>query len=445
MAADAFSVWLDVDGGDGEPKRLSFTFPADGSKVVKIGRCNKSDIPLTLGGISWNHAELRLQRHSDASGEPRLVIKDLSVNGTGVETPAGAPPQRLQKQVDTIVIDGSRIVFPMKVQKVGPRGEQRRQGILVHFGRLPEADDATSPPSSPVGSEAERVRQRQQQQRQPLPQQPQPQQPQQQQFQLQQQWGQRQPQQQPQLQHPQGNSAAGGGVSSDRYPAQSPMGNFAAALSQVAQTAAAPKPPVDEDESRSPDSSDSASPPRAAAAPPASAPTTAEFAAASTSVPAPAASFPAPAAPERMPVFGGGIWGNSSNHRGAKRARSSSSSSSRHRTRRSRDKAPRRTLPGPVGRTSGYGYGSGWPSGTEQARAGVERGEAMMRDGRLLEDRGRSVEAFETYKRGLWCLLKVLPCLAAETQQGAVLRDNVESYLERAAKLKERRNHLIRA
>jgi len=82
--------------------------------------------------------------------------------------------------------------------------------------------------------------------------------------------------------------------------------------------------------------------------------------------------------------------------------------------------------------------GSGRGSGGTHAEAGrLEKGEALVRSGRLAEDRGRPDEALAKYKRGLRYLLEVLAQLAEDDLQVPLLKQMVAEHLERSARVKE--------
>uniref|UniRef100_A0A7S4QT51 RRM domain-containing protein n=1 Tax=Alexandrium monilatum TaxID=311494 RepID=A0A7S4QT51_9DINO len=68
----------------------------------------------------------------------------------------------------------------------------------------------------------------------------------------------------------------------------------------------------------------------------------------------------------------------------------------------------------------------------------LERGEALIHEGRAAEDKGQMEEAYEKYCRGLQYVLEVMPQLPNDDPQVPSLRQMVSSYLERAERLKDK-------
>lgn len=101
---------VQVAGAEGP---LSFAFGPGKTDVVRIGRNPKSQVPVPLPGASWCHAELRLRRSED--GNPELVIRDCSSNGTGLRTREGAV-QRLAKKADTLLPADGIVILPMTLK-----------------------------------------------------------------------------------------------------------------------------------------------------------------------------------------------------------------------------------------------------------------------------------------------------------------------------------------
>eukprot|EP00438_Fugacium_kawagutii_P009589 Skav211706 [mRNA] locus=scaffold4901:31512:33029:+ [translate_table: standard] len=62
---------------------LQFLLSNDGKNVITVGRAPKSDVIVTLSGISWNHLELHLGPAGPAG--LHLLVKDLSSNGALVD------------------------------------------------------------------------------------------------------------------------------------------------------------------------------------------------------------------------------------------------------------------------------------------------------------------------------------------------------------------------
>merc|ERR1712083_1180304 len=90
------------------------------NSVIRIGRSPVADFVIEHRGISQYHAELRLL--SDGSGPPRLCIRDVSSNGTGMKRPGaeGATTQgatTLTKNADEAITDDAQLLFPMRLKE----------------------------------------------------------------------------------------------------------------------------------------------------------------------------------------------------------------------------------------------------------------------------------------------------------------------------------------
>lgn len=68
----------------------------------------------------------------------------------------------------------------------------------------------------------------------------------------------------------------------------------------------------------------------------------------------------------------------------------------------------------------------------------IEKGEALIGQGKHLEDRRRLDEAYEKYCRGLQYLLEVMPKLGEDSAEVRAIRSKISGYLEQAERLKER-------
>ena len=60
----------------------------------------------TLSGISWNHLELSLP--PEDAGELHLVVKDLSMNGTGMRLSPSEPMQKVAKENEVEILGLAR-------------------------------------------------------------------------------------------------------------------------------------------------------------------------------------------------------------------------------------------------------------------------------------------------------------------------------------------------
>merc|ERR1712187_645780 len=99
--------------GDREVK----TFELKGGGVVRIGRSPVADFHIDHRGISQYHAEIR--QLQNGAGPPRLCVRDLSSNGTGVKRPGadGDSPVCIKKDVDEPLVDGMQLLIPMRLKE----------------------------------------------------------------------------------------------------------------------------------------------------------------------------------------------------------------------------------------------------------------------------------------------------------------------------------------
>ncbi|CAK0841578.1 unnamed protein product [Prorocentrum cordatum] len=129
----AFSVTVVPEGG-GEPSRCFQLSPGE-DRVIRIGRGKENDVAVELKGVSWVHAELR-PRAANAEGgakDARLLVRDLSTNGTGMRAP-GATLTRLVKDADTPLPDGSTLILPLKVKAGAADGAKDMRASLLVLG-----------------------------------------------------------------------------------------------------------------------------------------------------------------------------------------------------------------------------------------------------------------------------------------------------------------------
>eukprot|EP00927_Polykrikos_kofoidii_P004039 TRINITY_DN11605_c0_g3_i1.p1 TRINITY_DN11605_c0_g3~~TRINITY_DN11605_c0_g3_i1.p1 ORF type:complete len:488 (-),score=66.85 TRINITY_DN11605_c0_g3_i1:155-1618(-) len=124
---------------DGDPSRSPWHFilrPGSG-KAVKIGRADCCDVSLQNRGVSALHAEIRLlesQGGASNSGT-RLLVRDLSTNGTGLQTSDGTVAKAVEKGVEEPVPHGSVIIVPFRLKASGPKDEPRAW-LRVHYSSV---------------------------------------------------------------------------------------------------------------------------------------------------------------------------------------------------------------------------------------------------------------------------------------------------------------------
>eukprot|EP00933_Yihiella_yeosuensis_P017143 TRINITY_DN14401_c1_g3_i2.p1 TRINITY_DN14401_c1_g3~~TRINITY_DN14401_c1_g3_i2.p1 ORF type:complete len:264 (-),score=70.14 TRINITY_DN14401_c1_g3_i2:106-897(-) len=148
--SEALVVTLEFN--DGTPTKR-FELQPGGKEAISCGRAPKSDIVCNLSGISWKHMELRLVPPTVSDGLvvegaaslSSLVVRDLSMNGTGIQLPGETAAKRLTKDIDEIVPEGASISYPTKKPKP-KKGEEEtkeiKQSFTVHFGQ-PETDSGS--------------------------------------------------------------------------------------------------------------------------------------------------------------------------------------------------------------------------------------------------------------------------------------------------------------
>lgn len=114
-------------------------------KSFKVGRDKKSEMQVSLPGVSNAHIEIKCVAGEDDT--PVFTIRDLSMNGTSIEKPGEESPYRLSKDEDAPLPDRSIIVFPMKLRK----GEtMERVRLMLQIGAEDGDAELGSKPSKVV-------------------------------------------------------------------------------------------------------------------------------------------------------------------------------------------------------------------------------------------------------------------------------------------------------
>lgn len=116
----------------------SFTLKVDAETPIRIGRAPGNDLIVESRGVSQYHAELRLLR-LDGEVYPRLCVRDLSMNGTGLKRPDGKAPLHVDKRADVPLQDGSVLLVPMLL-KVSQAASDRGWLRVEFEGKAGDAD-----------------------------------------------------------------------------------------------------------------------------------------------------------------------------------------------------------------------------------------------------------------------------------------------------------------
>mmetsp|Transcript_56354 Transcript_56354/g.145079 ORF Transcript_56354/g.145079 Transcript_56354/m.145079 type:complete len:309 (-) Transcript_56354:133-1059(-) len=143
MAEDAFvSFTIKQEGScQGRPDK-HFTLKAAAGKAVRIGRAPGNDVVIEFRGISQYHAELRL---AAKDGTYRLCVRDLSMNGTGLQRPESKVPVTLTKQVDEPLHHDAVLLVPMMLKADASPSE--RALLRVEFDNEEEANGVGEAPA----------------------------------------------------------------------------------------------------------------------------------------------------------------------------------------------------------------------------------------------------------------------------------------------------------
>lgn len=115
-------------------------------KAIRIGRAPGNDLQIEHRGASQYHAEIRLLAGEDDDDKPRLCVRDLSMNGTGLKRHEDKEPVQIKKGEDERIYHGSSILVPMLL-KIDQSPDERAQ-LRVSFdepeGQEPPEEDEES-------------------------------------------------------------------------------------------------------------------------------------------------------------------------------------------------------------------------------------------------------------------------------------------------------------
>lgn len=133
----------DPNGGSGTVKAFTLKLGAD--TPVRIGRSPACDIVVKSRAVSQYHVELRVAGPGEEEGS-RLVVRDLSMNGTGLKRPENDRPSHLDKNADAPLPHGSVILVPMMLKVSQEQAE--RAWLKVEYKET--ADEAAAAASNGV-------------------------------------------------------------------------------------------------------------------------------------------------------------------------------------------------------------------------------------------------------------------------------------------------------
>eukprot|EP00929_Paragymnodinium_shiwhaense_P000941 TRINITY_DN101141_c0_g1_i1.p1 TRINITY_DN101141_c0_g1~~TRINITY_DN101141_c0_g1_i1.p1 ORF type:complete len:307 (-),score=98.36 TRINITY_DN101141_c0_g1_i1:113-943(-) len=105
----SFSVTSDAKSGG-----VTKQFELQEGNVIRIGRSPAADFNIEHRGVSQYHAEFKVSTEGD---KPKLVIKDVSSNGTGLKRQDAESAPCLKKDVEEPVPDGSVLLVPHRLKE----------------------------------------------------------------------------------------------------------------------------------------------------------------------------------------------------------------------------------------------------------------------------------------------------------------------------------------
>lgn len=110
---------------------------APGKRPVKVGRGPKMDISLEHTGVSGHHLDI-VAVSSDTG--PVLAVKDMSTNGTGLQSKPGETPLRLAKDFTVELVKSSVLLAPYKAKlKKGQEAPPEGMRAVIRVDVISEA------------------------------------------------------------------------------------------------------------------------------------------------------------------------------------------------------------------------------------------------------------------------------------------------------------------
>jgi len=112
-------------------------------QAIKIGKAPGSDIQVKNPACSTQHAEIRLKVATDAP--PQLILRDLSVNGTGLQRSGSTKTKSVEKEADTVLEDEFLIFMPYRL-KVKSADPEQRIWLRVTKQKIKSSAELKAPP-----------------------------------------------------------------------------------------------------------------------------------------------------------------------------------------------------------------------------------------------------------------------------------------------------------
>eukprot|EP00933_Yihiella_yeosuensis_P050754 TRINITY_DN4854_c0_g1_i4.p1 TRINITY_DN4854_c0_g1~~TRINITY_DN4854_c0_g1_i4.p1 ORF type:complete len:274 (-),score=86.03 TRINITY_DN4854_c0_g1_i4:198-1019(-) len=151
-----FTLTVENSSGSGRgPKH--FSVEPGSKKAIRIGRAPGNDFVAELRGSSQYHCELRVLEPEDDDEKPRLVVRDLSMNGTGLKIWPDKDAVQCKKGEDTRVFHETQILVPFLLK--ASQSQDDRVWLKVTFdeaeGQEPQEEKAKGSDDSEKGSDDE--------------------------------------------------------------------------------------------------------------------------------------------------------------------------------------------------------------------------------------------------------------------------------------------------
>mmetsp|Transcript_51093 Transcript_51093/g.91755 ORF Transcript_51093/g.91755 Transcript_51093/m.91755 type:complete len:290 (+) Transcript_51093:51-920(+) len=144
---DAVGFSLSIEGAAPTRGPKHFSLVPGSKKAIRIGRAPGNDLQIELRGCSQYHCEIRLLEAEDEDSQPRLVVRDLSMNGTGLKHGEEKDSVQAQQKKDVPIYHGTQILVPFQLK--ANQTPEDRAWLKVTFDEPdgqepPEEDEAAN-------------------------------------------------------------------------------------------------------------------------------------------------------------------------------------------------------------------------------------------------------------------------------------------------------------